>query len=841
MREILLQNNNRKAISRLSRRYLKAGRGRNLIAVLAIALTTMMFTSLFTIGSSFLALQQEQTMRQVGGSAHGGFKYLTWEEYDRITTHPSIRAHGASIAAGMGENAALSKMRAEIRWTDENYAKWSFSMPTTGKLPEAETELATSTVVLDALGIPHELGAAVPLEFTYHGKQYKEMFTLCGFWEGDPVMEAHAVFLSRTYMDKIVTVSTESYYTRADTSPFGTLNLDVMLGSPTNTESKLNKIVAESGYAPGDIELGVNWAYLGSGAPDAAMLLIVAILLLLIGGAGYLIIYNVFYISVTRDIRAYGLLKTLGTTPRQLKRLVSRQALLLSAAGIPLGLAAGYAMGYLLLPAMLAITSLAGIKPPLTLNLWVPLCSAAFALITVWLSCRKPGKLAAAVSPIEALRTFEASAGGKKARRSGRVSTSRMAWHNVTRSKKRMALVALSLTLSIVLLNSVYGATKSFDIDKYMSRNILTDFSIAEADLLTNFNTAYLPPQIIGDLSSLPGITAASPVYMREMQLAPEQKISDAVEALVAASPDMRPNIASDIVKRANTSGLPAHVYGIDEFLYEKLEFAGEKPSWEEFSAGNFILASLIGRYEEATPVFFNGDTITLSSDDGTPQSYTMLAEADVPYPSTPMHGHISEITLVLPQERYLESFGQDSLMYLHLQADEAAVPALENTIAQYCAQRTASYNSRATYMAEFTQLERTYLLVGGVLGGILGLVGILNFVNAITTSILTRRHELAMLQSVGMTTKQLRRMLMCEGLWYIVLTGAIVLTLGNLLSALLTQAIAGQMWFFTFHFTMAPMLLCLPLLLVPALLIPQLAYRSVSRQSAVERLRENE
>lgn len=838
MKEFLLQNNNNPVISKLSARYLNANKGRNLIAILAIALTTMMFTSLFTIGQGILDVQQSQTMRQVGGSAHGGFKYLTWEEYNAIKVHPDVKAYGSSVFAAMLENDALAKLHTELRWADENYAKWCFALPSTGKLPQEMNEFATATTVLDALGIPHELGTVVPLEFTVDGKKYKERFILSGFWEGDPTMPGHSVFLSRAFIDSIVTVSTENFFDRANQSPEETLVLDVMLDSTLNIESQLNKILTDIGYDPDQFCLSVNWAYVGSGEFDLTTFLIILIVLLLITGAGYLIIYNVFYISVTRDIRNYGLLKTLGTTPRQLRRLVRRQAWLLSATGIPLGILAGYGMGFLLLPTIIGITNYTGAEIPISFTPWVPLGATLFALVTVWLSCQKPCKLAATVSPIEALRTHETSGSKRKSRSSRRISTMQMAWHNVTRNKKRVALVVLSLTLSIVLLNSVYGATRSFDMDKYMARNILTDFSLAESKLLTQFELVYLDPQIIDDLSILPGVTTASPVYMQEYRFASDEKTGKIVEDFIAAT-DLSQQIKSSIVQDVMNNGQMAHVYGIDQFVYEKLEFLGEKPTWEQFSTGEYVLASPLEQDGQYTPIFKNGEKITLKDRDSHDKQYTMLAAMQIPRASSPLHGHNTEIDIILPLDEYQKSFLQDSLMYLHLKADESAIPALEQTIADYCESRTVGYNSRASYMAEFEGLQSTYLLVGGTLGGILGLVGILNFINSIVTAILTRRIEFAMLQSVGMTTKQLRKMLIGEGLWYIALTATITLTLGNLLSAFITNIIAGSIWFFSFHFTMLPMLIVLPMLILPALFIPVVSYHLVSRQSVVERLRE--
>ncbi|MCL2253534.1 MAG: hypothetical protein FWC09_03745, partial [Lachnospiraceae bacterium] len=67
---------NKSIIRKLTMRFFRAGKTRNIIAVIAIVLTSVMFTSVFTIGGSMLAVIQDYTMRQVGTSAHGGLKYL---------------------------------------------------------------------------------------------------------------------------------------------------------------------------------------------------------------------------------------------------------------------------------------------------------------------------------------------------------------------------------------------------------------------------------------------------------------------------------------------------------------------------------------------------------------------------------------------------------------------------------------------------------------------------------------------------------------------------------------------------------------------------------------------
>ena len=136
------------------------------------------------------------------------------------------------------------------------------------------------------------------------------------------------------------------------------------------------------------------------GSGDIQPVVILAAVLVLILITGYLIIYNVFQISVANDIRFYGLLKTIGTTARQLRRILLYQALWLSLAGIPLGLVLGYAAGNLLLPFCVG-----AVNPDLrVLVRFEPrafAAAAAFSLFTVLLSCARPVRLAGRVSPVE--------------------------------------------------------------------------------------------------------------------------------------------------------------------------------------------------------------------------------------------------------------------------------------------------------------------------------------------------------------------------------------------------------------------------------------------------------
>jgi putative ABC transport system permease protein len=167
-------------------------------------------------------------------------------------------------------------------------------------------------------------------------------------------------------------------------------------------------------------------------------------------------------------------------------------------------------------------------------------------------------------------------------------------------------------------------------------------------------------------------------------------------------------------------------------------------------------------------------------------------------------------------------------------------IDAFERWLIAYTrdAEPDLAYISRATLKAEFDGLLRTYTALGGSLAFILALMGVLNFTNAITASIFSRKREFAMLQSVGMTGWQLRKTLFGEGAAFAALTAAFTLTVGLGLGRLIMRLIAGQIWFFTESFTPLPSIVCLPLLIAICAAAPLACYRHLARESLIERLR---
>ena len=229
----------------------------------------------------------------------------------------------------------------------------------------------------------------------------------------------------------------------------------------------------------------------------------IAAFLLLVIFTGYLIIYNIFQISVAGDIRFYGLLKTIGTTPRQLKRIIRQQALLLCLIGIPAGLLLGYGIGAVLVPVVLRSTQLDAGITTISTSPVIFLGSMLFALLTVLLSCSKPGKMAAKVSPVEATKYTDAMQTKKKQRSTRGAKLHQMAFANLGRNKKKTVLVVVSLALSVTLFNALCTFVGGFSMEKYVSAKTCADFIVSTPDYF-RYNSAdeFITPEQIGEIAA---------------------------------------------------------------------------------------------------------------------------------------------------------------------------------------------------------------------------------------------------------------------------------------------------------------------------------------------------
>ena len=879
---------NRGCIRRLSLRALFANRTRNIVAVLAITLTAMLFTSLFTIALSINEGIQQNNFRQAGGWSHGTFKYLTEEQFEELKDDPFIDQWGLRRFVGMPRSVPFNKSHVEISYCDANRAHWMYCDPVEGGLPQEGTnEAATDTHVLALLGVEPEIGAQFTVTFPVDGHETTQTFTLCGWWEYDEAIVANHILIPESRVDAIL--AEVGVTPPGSDGMTGEWNLDVMLRNGARSiASDLKEILANHGYQsdiPGEnyISIGVNWGYTGAQLSDkldptvAAIIVGVLALILL---TGYLIIYNVFQISVAGDIRFYGLLKTIGTTPRQLRRIIRIQALILSFIGIPIGLLLGWLLGGVLTPIIVArldgVTSLVSVNPLLFVG------SALFALGTVLISCRRPGHLAGKVSPVEAVRYTEGKVLKRNGKRRGKgVSLLSMAWANLGRSRGKTFLTVLSLTLAVVLLNLTVTFTSGFDMDKYVSNFTASDFILADAGQFQTGGEAFndemgVPEEVIAAVDAQGGITGSGRVYGKTapaLEFVTEEYYrsmwgrwypQEVLDSMVATKDRTEDGLLADRVQ----------LYGMEPFALGYLSVLEGDLAKLNDPNGNFVAAvystddydnpdmsshwarlgdTVTVRYVEETE-YYNPDTGEVYGPwENVPEGVNYVDRAvkyrDVEYtvaalvtvPSALSYRYYGADEFVMGAETFLRDTETDCVMYYAFDTTEEANAAMEAFLKDYTENGNPQfdYESKATYAGEFESTRNMFLLLGGALSFIVGLVGVLNFFNAILTGITARRRELAVLQSIGMTERQLRTMLALEGLFYTVGAALLALALVVVTAPFVGPGLNGLIWFFTYHFTIWPIAVVLPLFGALGILIPVLSCRAAQHYSVVERLRQ--
>ena len=851
---------NFRPISVLNRRTFRQNKGRNLVAALAIVLTTLLFTTLFVLSQSMSRNMIEMTFRQTGYDGQVSFKSITEEQAAKIAAHPDVAEVGYSMVVGIGRGKELAGRQVEIRFADESYAEHSFAKPATGRMPQTADEIALDNIVLDKLGIPHELGQRVTLEWIADFQEEENRvseFTLCGFWEGNESSYASMAWVSREFVED-VTAQLEAADSGAaeevpDSRLAGICMGQVNLYSDREIEKTMDRILEDTGLT--ELEYGVNLAYdpdMNRMAAQESLPMYLGMILVFV--AGYLIIYNIFQISVTTDIQFYGKLKTLGMTARQLKRLIYGQAGRLCLLGIPVGMLLGYLLGMVLVPVWIQMED-----ARVSVNPLIFIGSAAFAGLTVLISCMRPAKMAGKVSPMEALRYNDVQRGGRSVkRRSGSAGLPALAWSNLGRNRKRTVTVICSLTLGLTLMSAFYAKNAAFDMEKYLEELMLSDFQMDQATS-EEYMKGYDPygdtldPELIAQVEALEGLEGIGYEYSHETEIAlSEQTIAnmqafytDDVLADWASYDPVGPKSIQEAVdeKRAG-----AVVYGLDGIVLDAYTdaahvLAGSYDA-EQFATGKYAIAAGLAMTKEdgqTLPTVSVGDTVEIEG-----REYTIMAVLDeftVVTAGAKEGGAENKdrhyLEFIVPMETFRERWPQNTPRKVFFDVEDAHLDAAQEMLDRYSAETGVSIplTTRTSKAAQYHRETRSSAVMGNVVSIVIALVGVLNFVNSMVTAIVSRRKEFAMMQSVGMTKSQLCKLLVWEGMDYAWITLLCTYVISSLAVGIGVRALV-EGGFTTFRFTLLPLVICTPLLLLFAVLVPYLCFHDLEKDSLVERLR---
>ena len=819
---------NKAYIRSLAKNILNANKSRRNILLLAIALTSILFTSLFSVALGLGKSIETQTMKTIGTISHGSFKELSDKDISILSKDKDIKEFSIREKVGILDDEKIS---AELSYIDNNGFEWSLIEKVKGKFPGKENEVFIDTATAKKLGYKGEIGEEIEVPFTiekpYTGEIIEKKmgnFVISGTFQNsiDSNVGVGQIYLSKAYVDKL-------------SLPENNKDLEVMLKNSFMIRDKLIKIAERNGYKVADdpgnlsdkeIRIGVNFAYLLSGDSsfDFNTFLPYLAFLLLVMLAGYLIINNIFKISVNEDIKLLGLLKTIGMTRPQIKRLIHFESLAVALPSIIVGDIVGISIGKIILNKIFSSNvMLANINLSLALILLVILFSTVFTLLTVFLSVMSPAKYAAKISPIDASKYNETQV--KKKYKSNSISLGKLAKRQVFSNKFRFVSIVLSMSLSAVILNSVLTYTSNIDLEKGISDVIVTDYNIASPKYFRYMYSGSedgIKDNFIDEIENQKGFKAGGALYYYGYEYSyPDIKIEDNKVAPI--------------------------LFGIDDYLINKYKITDGDFDKDKWQTGNYVI---IGEKIRNDSDYKIGDNIRINVNNKIKEVQVMgkveynFSDGLRYYPiiqENQFDESSPELDLeyfYLNPNLYKELTGDESIMSYGFDIEDSEKENFDKLLKSFENNPDFSYDSRDLQIKSFKDFKNLIEFVGYSLSIVLFLISVLNFINVIATEILRNMVNLSILEAIGMTKKNIKKYLVKKNLIYSLCGLVFSFIIMLLVDKYILKDFMEQTKWTSYKFVIMPLILVNFVNVIIGIIFTGRFYEKHSQNSLVDRIR---
>lgn len=540
----------------------------------------------------------------------------------------------------------------------------------------------------------------------------------------------------------------------------------------------------------------------------------IAFISLIIALACTLVIYSLFYVSIARKTKEYGKLRTIGATGKQMKRIVFREGFHLSKIGIPIGILAGAIAGYVLVPQgwnTLMVFVIAAV-------------TALFVYLCVMIAVIKPAKIAAHVTPIEAVRYMASnndvmSNSTKVLHRS--LSAKNLAFLNFARNRKKTALTILSLGVCGILLMASSAYFNSIDPLAMARRS----FPYGEIRLeLGDYGPQAHNSEQYSELQKSNLLTEDFRESILDIDGVEEIKeYQGTVLNVRMPTGDIEP-IVSDAYTRSSQKLIEQYLIDGTADLQELLKNNGiiieNGPQWKETFGWDAAI----------------GDELLIEVGGQTLEVKVMgIVDANIPYGGYD--------TLFIPLEMLSKIVPIENLNYQFIvDTDDSKWAAAKDEIQKIIPPTSSLYVSTLNDWVEaYNEKLLNYRMPVYIFVMFIGVFGIINLLNTLITNILTRKRELGVLQAVGLSSKQLSKMLLIEGLFYTLGVLLLSISCGTLIGYLLCTVFSAMSIFgkVSYHFPTVEMFSYFILMLAVQMLFSYLAIRQIKKQSLVDQIRE--
>lgn len=841
----MLANNNLKICRKLVRQDFKFHKIKNLLLVLAVFLITGLYSFMFLLGSAVEDAFLLNYQYRYGSVSHILYTGLTAHQADRISQHPNVKDTVWIHSLGLLSDEMMGARSVKLAVTDQDYAESILSVPTTGRLPEAPDEIALDEFTMDSLGVLHELGAPVSIQWTdSDGVSHRTDFTLCGWWASPTNFTEACAWITGACADILL----PGY---PDTAP---VTMGVDLHQPRELEEQAQQILEEQGVS--DVAFTTNLAYndarMDMANQQAVPYYLPALVVLL---CGFLMIYSIIHVALDQDTRFFAGLKALGMTPRQIRRLLLEKAVLLSLFGMVPGWLMGFGLHYGITPGIVI-----GMEqnPALYFLSWEPFVLAALSAFgTVLLAYFLPAVRMGRLTPAQTLRNLDAKIPrGRGSGSAGQISIFSLALRSLGRNKGRTVLSFLSLLLSLLLLCSTWIRYVSYDEDLYLNGVSPWDYTIEDGSAASsvqryNPNNRAITEQMVSDLEERIEVQEVSVLKSREVELTASDELRQRLVSFYNEPYD------ETMTRRESQAAYPDWCAGLDrleqtgryyglvvalEDAYLRYVLENCPPTsgtfdQERFASGQYVVVS--GAYAEGVSSEAAGETVELGG-----RELPVLAAVmnDISFLSGSNSPESSfHITYLVPLSLFDQLFPGEGIRQLAVNIDHSGQEAFESYLGAYKKElnRGISVWMRSDYQNAFRNARLNEALPKLIVGIVLMGVGLLNFANMLVTKMVVRKKEFAVYQSLGMTGQQLRQLLLAEGLLHAALLAVFLLPVTFLVTWFWMPVVFSRLntWCMTYHYTLAPLWAALPLILLLAAAVPLACFRFVEKGSITERL----
>ena len=727
----------------------------------------------------------------VSTAYQGIFQNLSHENISLLKEDPHIQKVGVYQSVGMTEQENGITMG--MVCSDETTMQLSNITLLEGRMPQAADELLVERGYIDTLDLKVGTGDTISLHYRNQASRQLETkdFRITGFIqttaENDRDRVAYNAIVSQNFVRENPALSigpVAAMISVHDTAKY------------TNQELKelIQTIGLDCGISADNIQ--VNNLYIDSNNMSNETVLTVLLVGLVLIGVCSLVVYNIFYISVINNVVSFGQLRTIGTTKKQIRQIISREGNYLALHFIPFGCMAGAVLSFLIDQSAFQLLP----------DIVIVFLSGIAVFVCVRLSVLKPAKIATSASPVEAFR-YSGYSGTKKRKKSRKHLTPfSLAVMNLSRNRKKSILTFISLALSGTMFIGISSLLSSLDPEQRakqafpyegsyvveLNRALVTPtFSLTqlqENNLLTD--------ELKNDILSIDGV----------YEIICQQEICVGIDGMETAIRSMNTEDYKELKNKIMTGKLPGYDHTGENSLIINMGSPELEYLHKNYEVGGTVTFSQAG----------NSLTYTISAivfDRDSSVSFILSAgemEQTVPYNAN------SAFVIRVKTDSYAGI--EDELYSLVLASDTLRLKTLKDMTMQY------------------KSVFSTISIAAYALLAVIVIFSIINLANTSMTNIISRRKEMGLFRAVGLSHRQLYHMIGFENAFQTVGSFATSLICGLEIGKAICSAvgIVPGFSFVNYTFPVVPVLLYVLLVFMLQLVLTKWAGRYCRKNSVV-------